>query len=101
MKRVIISVTNDLTTDQRVDKVANSLFKAGFLVLLIGRSLPSSLALSKRNYSAVRLNIFFNKGFLFYLEYNLKLFFYLISKKSDILLSNDLDTICANFSASK
>ncbi len=101
MKRVIISVTNDLTTDQRVDKVANSLFKAGFLVLLIGRSLPSSLALSKRNYSAVRLNIFFNKGFLFYLEYNLKLFFYLISKKSDILLSNDLDTICANFFASK
>ncbi|MAQ31563.1 MAG: glycosyl transferase group 1 [Flavobacteriales bacterium] len=101
MKRVIISVTNDLTTDQRVDKVANSLFKAGFTVLLIGRSLPCSLALSKRHYSAVRLSMFFNKGFLFYLEYNLKLFFYLISKKSDILLSNDLDTICANFFASK
>ena len=57
--------------------------------------------MSKRNYSAFRLSIFFNKGFLFYLEYNLKLFFYLIFKKSDILLSNDLDTICANFFASK
>ncbi len=39
-----------------------------------------------------------NKGFLFYLLFNIRLFLYLISrKKIDILISCDLDTLPANF----
>ena len=101
MKRIIISVTNDLVSDQRVNKVANSLSNAGFSVLLIGRRLPSSVKLSQRNYSTYRLKMFFNKGFLFYLEYNIRLCLFLLNHKSDILLSNDLDTLCANYFVSK
>jgi len=40
-----------------------------------------------------RLNCFFSKGKLFYAEYNLRLLFYLLFKKMDIICAIDLDTI--------
>ena len=100
MKKVIISVTNDLTTDQRVNKVATTLINNGFSVLLVGRSLTQNYEDDHRKYACHRLQLFFNKGFLFYLEFNIRLFFFLLVNSSDILLSNDLDTLLANFIAS-
>jgi len=96
LQKVIVSVTNDLNTDQRVHKVCTSLLKMNFEVLLVGRKLPNSLPL-KRNYQTHRIKLFFNIGFLFYAEYNFRLFFYLLFKKKHILLSNDLDTLLANY----
>ena len=101
MKKVIISVTNDLSTDQRVDKVASSLLRSGFAVLLVGRCLRNSKNITKRNYSTHRFKMFFHRGVMFYLEYNLRLFLFLLFHKSDFLLSNDLDTLLANFIVSK
>lgn len=40
-----------------------------------------------------RLSCFFRKGKLFYLEYNLRLFLYLLSQKTDIIHAVDLDTL--------
>lgn len=100
MKRILISVTNDLTTDQRVDKVCTSLLKLNYDVLLIGRKLKNSMPIS-RNYQTKRLTLVFNSGFLFYAEYNIRLFFFLLFTKKDVLLSNDLDTLAANFLVSK
>ena len=96
MKRIIVSVTNDISTDQRVDKVCCTLLKEGFEILLIGRKLKSSNPLN-RNYNTKRINLIFNKGFLFYAEFNFRLFFILLFSKKDILLSNDLDTLLANY----
>ena len=100
MKRIIISVTNDLVTDQRVSKVCNTLKELGFDILLIGRKLPNSLPLD-RPYKTYRMSLLFNKGFLFYTEYNIRLFLKLLFTKKDILLANDLDTLIPNYLISR
>ncbi|OAD42942.1 glycosyltransferase [Polaribacter atrinae] len=96
MKKIIVSVTNDLSTDQRVDKVCGTLHQNGFKIILIGRKLKNSQPLN-RKYSTKRIRLVFNKGFLFYAEYNFRLFFILLFSKKDILLSNDLDTLLPNY----
>ena len=101
MKKIIISVTTDLVTDQRIHKVANSLQSNGFQVLVVGRSLNHSKSLSLREYQCYRFELIFNKGFLFYCEFNLRLFFFLLFANADFLLSNDLDTLLPNFIVSK
>jgi glycosyltransferase involved in cell wall biosynthesis len=100
LKRVIVSLTNDISTDQRVAKVCATLIQNNFEVLVVGRKLKSSIPL-KRAYKTKRFNLLFNAGFLFYAEYNLRLFCFLLFTKKDILLANDLDTLLPNYLVSK
>ena len=89
IKTVIISVTNDLSHDQRVAKVCDSLMLHGLEVVLVGRKLKSSKSLV-REYQTKRFKLLFNTGFLFYAEYNLRLFFWLLICKKAIYHANDL-----------
>lgn len=100
-RKVILSVTNDLSNDQRVHKVTSSLLNSGFKPLLIGRVLKSSQPLKPRAYPTKRLKLLFNKKWLFYANYNICLFFYLLTKKVDILVANDLDSLLGNYLAFK
>jgi glycosyltransferase involved in cell wall biosynthesis len=100
-KRIIISVTNDLVTDQRLKRHCGALYDEGYDILLTGRLLKESLPLEDRPYRTRRVRHWFNKGFLFYAEYNTRLFFFLLFAPCDILHSNDLDTLPANYLISR
>jgi glycosyltransferase involved in cell wall biosynthesis len=101
MKRVILSVTNDLYTDPRVDKVALFLHKKGFDVTLVGRRYGDSPVLEPRPYKTQRLRLIFRRGMLFYAEYQFRLLLYLLFQKCDLLVANDLDTLLPNYLISK
>jgi glycosyltransferase involved in cell wall biosynthesis len=100
-KKIIVSVTSDLVSDNRVHKVCTTLHNLGFEVLLIGRKLPGSLPVEIRQYAVKRFSLLFHKGPQFYAAFNFRLFLFLLFSKFDILLSNDLDTLPANFIAAK
>lgn len=99
--KVVLSVTNDLYTDPRVDKVCNFLTRNGFDVTLVGRRYGDSATLAPRAYKTHRLRLLFRKGAFFYAEYNIRLFFYLLFHHFDLFVANDLDTLLPNFLISK
>ena len=99
--KVVLSVTNDLYTDPRVDKVCNFLTRNGFDVTLVGRRYGDSAILAPRAYKMHRMRLLFRKGAFFYAEYNIRLFFYLLFHHFDLFVANDLDTLLPNFLISK
>lgn len=99
--KVVLSVTNDLYTDPRVDKVCNFLTRKGFDVTLVGRCYKDSAVLAPRAYKTHRLRLLFRKNAFFYAEYNIRLFFYLLFHHFDLFVANDLDTLLPNLLISK
>jgi glycosyltransferase involved in cell wall biosynthesis len=101
MKRLVFTVTNELTYDQRMIRICTSLAGAGYAVTLVGVKRKGSEAPPNRTFRQKRLPCFFQKGKGFYIEYNLRLFFYLLFTKCDVICSIDLDTILAGYFISK
>lgn len=93
MKRIVFTVTNDLCFDQRMIRIATSLSTNGFQVTLVGRKMKASPPLQQQSFTQKRLPCFFEKGKLFYLEYNIRLFFFLLFYRKAIVGAIDLDTI--------
>ncbi|MEO6818904.1 MAG: hypothetical protein ABI204_04190, partial [Ginsengibacter sp.] len=100
MTRIIFTVTNDLTYDQRMIRICNSLGSAGYEVSLIGVRRKNSIPLIHQSFNQKRLPIAFQKGLLFYLEINIRLFFHLLFKKAEIFCCIDLDTMLPVYFAS-
>jgi glycosyltransferase involved in cell wall biosynthesis len=90
---IVCTVTNDLVTDQRMQRICGTLAANGYEVTLIGRVLSSSPKLYGQSFKQVRLRCFFNRGFLFYAEYNFRLLIWLLLHKFDVVNAIDLDTI--------
>lgn len=100
MKRIICTVTNDLSFDQRMQRICGSLSANGFEAVLVGRKLKDSLPLQAQPFKQKRLRCIFNTGFLFYAEYNFRLFFWLLFQKAAVFCAIDLDTILPIYFAS-
>lgn len=100
MRRAIVCVTNDLSTDNRVHRSCTVLRELGWEVLLVGRALPGSLPM-QRPYATHRMRLLFRKGPLFYAEYNLRLLLLLLTRPAQLVLANDLDTLPAAFVAAR
>ncbi len=101
MAKIIFSVTNDIVTDQRVYKISHTLEGAGNEVMIVGREHPDSPKINKDSVFSKRFKLLFQKGPLFYMEYNLRLLMYLLVRKADIFVADDLDTLPANFLAAR
>ena len=101
MKKVICTVSNDLSFDQRMIRICGSLTANQYEVLLVGRRLKASEPLQKKSFEQKRLNLIFQKGPLFYMELNIRLFFFLLFQPFDIINSVDLDTLPAGFMAAR
>jgi glycosyltransferase involved in cell wall biosynthesis len=100
-QRILISVTSDLATDQRVNRAATTLKEAGYRVLVIGRVLKTSPEVSPKRYRTLRFKLWAEKGPMFYALFILRLFWFLLWHHADILFCNDLDALPANFLAAK
>lgn len=98
--KILLSVTNDLVTDQRVHRACMALLQAGHHVTLIGRMLPHSPHII-RPYHTVRMHLLFRKKALFYAEYNLRLLLRLLLSRADLFYANDTDTLLANYLAAR
>ncbi|MBN2213755.1 MAG: glycosyltransferase [Bacteroidales bacterium] len=95
--RICLSVTNDIAIDQRVRRIARSLIKLNVEITIVGRKRSNSWELQETDIRFRRFSLLFNNGPLFYACYNTRLFFYLLFHRFDLLVSNDLDTLPANF----
>jgi glycosyltransferase involved in cell wall biosynthesis len=91
MPKIVLAATTDLAYDQRMLRIASSLAKR-YDVLLVGKIGPQPLH-EERPFEQKRLRCFFSKGFLFYAEFNIRLFFFLLRRKFDAVSAADLDTI--------
>ncbi len=91
--RIICTVTNDLSHDQRMHRICNTLEGAGHQVLLVGRLLPGSTPLPDRTYATFRIRCRYTAGKLFYLEFNYRLYRYLRRQTVDVICAVDLDTL--------
>ncbi len=99
--KIVCTVTNDLNYDQRMIRICSSLANAGYDVLLVGRKRKNSPPITEQNFAQRRLFCFTQKGKWFYIEYNIRLFFFLLFIKTDCFTAIDLDTILPNLWASK
>ncbi len=100
-KTIYFTVTNDLVYDQRMIRICTSLSNNGYVVKLIGRKRSASKLLDDSKYIKKRISCFFEKGKLFYLEYNFRLFWLLLFSNFDAVCCIDLDTLLPGYLVSK
>ncbi len=90
--RIQIFSTSYIVTDQRLQRVANSLAVNGYSVKVFCRK-HKNLSYENNKINVKYINPFFEKGPLFYFFYNLRIFLRILFSRSYIIYSNDLDTL--------
>lgn len=94
-KLILFAATSDLNHDQRMQRICTAYSEMGYQSGLCGRRLTDSAPLSPRPFFQHRFTCICTRGKLFYLEFNCRLFFYLLLKRPNIIWAADLDTLPA------
>lgn len=97
-KHLVIAVTNNLLYDQRVQRISSALSEE-YKVTLVGRSKSGNRGLEAGNIGVdcVWLPCIFSSGKLFYFEYQIRLFFFLLFLEFDVIYAVDHDTLWGGF----
>lgn len=101
-KKILVSAFSNLSTDQRIEKICQTLHENGYIVELIGNTWGGEAKLS-RPYSVSRIIIHSKSLKTAYFEFNVKLYKTLQRRAdaSTMLYANDLDALSANFILAK
>jgi glycosyltransferase involved in cell wall biosynthesis len=81
-------------------RICTTLATEGYGIMLVGRQQKTSQPFDYQQFKHHRFSLFFNKGKFFYVEYNIRLFFWLLFQPFDIVCGIDLDTILPCYFAS-
>jgi len=92
-KKAIICTVSELATDYRLHKLSKTLKEAGFDSTFVCRKKNGHLPFKKDDAPVIYMNTIWEKGPLFYLLFNLRIFIYLLFHKADLIVSVDLDTL--------
>ncbi len=95
MSRIIITTSNNLVFDNRVQKITLTLQKMGYEVWQTGRDYPAQPLPLSRPGCAFRFSLPFTQGPLFYLTLNLRLLLFLLFHRTQYIWSVDMDTLVA------
>ena len=82
-------------------RICSSLQAAGHEVTLVGRLRRNSLELVDRPFKQDRIFCWFERGKFFYLEYNLRLLYYLWRHSAHVVNAIDLDTLLPGYLLSR
>ncbi len=96
MKRLVITITNNISYDQRMLKVAQY-YSTTCEVIILGSSTRKPPPLENRDFQQIRLKTLFKAGFLFYAEFNIRLLLKLFAIKPEIIYAVDLDSVSASY----
>jgi len=77
--------------------MAEAVNSLGCEVTIIGRVQGDCCKNDRVPFKTKRFKMLFNRGFLFYKFFNIRLFLYLLFRRFDILVANDLDTLLPNY----
>src|SRR5690606_36404618 len=104
-KKVIIALTGYFPTDQRMQRISSALHEFGYTPELYYRHYFKYKKLEPRKtdwgFAQHAIHCIFNKGVLFYLEFNLRLLFKILFRQTDVLYATDSDTLLAMIFLSK
>lgn len=100
-KKIIFTVTNDISYDQRMSRICTSLANAGYDVTIIGFERVNSIPLAERPYRQIRIKGIPEKGKMLYFKYWIKLYRLLLQLEADAICAIDLDTILPVYRATR
>ena len=81
--------------------MAGTVHRLNCNITIIGRRLGDCCGSVSVPFRTRRFRMIFKRGFLFYAFFNIRLFFFLLFRRYDLLVANDLDTLLPNFLISK